>query len=184
MCHILLHDPLFFKLLLRIDIDLAQQMHAQKCSCGGALHLANYPRKPRGCPREVWDDYASRFSFCCSLCRKRSTPMSVRFLGRRVYLSLAVALMSMRHTGSSARQNQLAATLAIPARTLQRWRTWWSDAFPMTSLWQSQCARFMPPVEMAELPTSLLARFIGSVVESATRLLVFLMPLSVAQKSR
>lgn len=96
MCHILLQDPKFFQLLLRIDIDLAAQTLAGKCPCGGVLHKADYPRKPRGCPIEVRADYASRFSFCCSRCRKRSTAMSVRFLGRRVYLSLVVVLLSAR----------------------------------------------------------------------------------------
>ncbi len=28
-------------------------------------------------------DYSSRLSFCCALCRKRSTSLTVRFLGRR-----------------------------------------------------------------------------------------------------
>ena len=94
VCHILLQDPKFFQLLLRIDIELAAQTCANRCPCGGVLHVADYPRKPRGCPREVRGDYTSRFSFCCSLCRKRTTAMSVRFLGRRVYLSLLVVATS------------------------------------------------------------------------------------------
>jgi hypothetical protein len=90
VCHILLNDTQFFSMLLLIDRDLGRQRQALGCDCGGNLHKADYPRKPRGCPREARADCASRFSFCCSRCRKRVTAESVRFLGRRVYLSLAV----------------------------------------------------------------------------------------------
>ena len=131
-------------------------MRAGKCQCGGALHSANYPRKPRGCPIEARVDYASRFSFCCGQCRKRSTSLSVRFLGRRVYVSLAVVLLSTQRSAPSAR---LCETLAVPARTVLRWRDWWSQCFPTTRLWQASGARFMPPVATAELPASLMARF-------------------------
>ena len=71
VCHILLQNPRFFQLLLQIDIDLAAQTRAVKCQCGGTLHKADYPRKPRGCPSEARADYESRFSFCCSQCRKQ-----------------------------------------------------------------------------------------------------------------
>ncbi|NDP40772.1 MAG: hypothetical protein GZ093_18910 [Rhodoferax sp.] len=181
MCHILLQDPKFFQLLLRIDIDLAAQTLAGKCPCGGVLHKADYPRKPRGCPIEVRADYASRFSFCCSRCRKRSTAMSVRFLGRRVYLSLVVVLLSARRAGPTATAAQLCKTLAVPARTILRWRTWWVQLFPATPLWQANCARFMPPVATTELPVSLTERFTGPAAESMMRLLAFLTPLTVRQ---
>src|SRR3972149_4208870 len=88
VCHALLQDPKFFRLLLRIDEELAGDARAGGCACGGVLHRANYPRKPRACLNEVRSEYATRFSFCCSRCRKRLTSMSVRFLGRRVYLGL------------------------------------------------------------------------------------------------
>jgi len=179
--HILLQDPTFFQLLLQIDIDLAAQTRAGNCPCGGTLHQANYPRKPRGCPIEAREDYASRFSFCCSQCRKRTTAMSVRFLGRRVYLSLVVVLQSARRAGPTATEAaaRLCQTLAVPARTLERWRTWWAQCFPATPLWQGHGARFMPPVATTELPDSLMARFSGSAAESMTRLLAFLTPLTV-----
>ncbi|MGP1680380.1 MAG: hypothetical protein ACTS6J_24905, partial [Burkholderiales bacterium] len=92
VCHALLQDRNFFRLLLRIDEELAAETHAAGCACGGVLHCADYPRKPRACPKEFRADFDSRFSFCCNLCRLRTTSMSVRFLGRRVYLALAVVL--------------------------------------------------------------------------------------------
>lgn len=91
MCHILLNDPKFFSLLLHIDRDLAQQCRAAGCPCGGTLHQANYPRKPRGCPREARADCERRFSFCCNRCRRRITARSVRFMGRRAYRGRVVA---------------------------------------------------------------------------------------------
>ena len=181
MCHILLQDIKFFQHLLRVDIDLAEQTRLAGCACGGVLHKANYSRKPRGCPIEVRADYAWRFSFCCSLCRKRTTVRSVRFLGRRVYLALAVVLMSARRAGPTSTQAKLSQVLAIPVRTVMRWRTWWAGSFPETPLWQASCARFMPPVDTPSLPASLIERFAGSAAESMARLLLFLRPLSTAR---
>jgi len=179
VCHALLQDPNFFRLLLRIDEDLANEARLRGCRCGGVLHRANYPRKPRACLSEVRADFESRFSFCCNRCRRRTTSMSVRFLGRRVYLSLAVVLESARHAGQIPAAARLATTLNIPVRTLQRWRQWWGQQFPLTPLWQVACARFMPPVDTAWLPASLLERFAGDAEEALLRLLVFLSPITV-----
>ena len=179
MCHALLQDPNFFRLLLRIDEELAGEARAGGCACGGALHRADYPRKPRACLNEVRSEYATRFSFCCSRCRKRLTSMSVRFLGRRVYLALAVVLGSARHAGQNPAAARLAGTLAVPVRTLQRWRQWWGQQFALTPLWQARCARFMPPVAIDRLPASLLERFAGNAEETLMRLLVFLSPITV-----
>ena len=181
MCHILLQDLKFFRLLLRIDIDLAAQTRAGGCRCGGVLHRADYPRKPRACLNEIRADYESRFSFCCSQCRKRSTSVSVRFLGRRVYLGLAVVLMSARRGGSTSTAARLCDTLEVPYRTLARWRSWWVEHFPLTALWQAACARFMPPVAALDLPASLIERFTGSTEESLMRLLVFLTPVTLGR---
>ncbi len=179
MCHALLQSPNFFRLLLRIDEALASQTQAAGCSCGGVLHRANYPRKPRACLSEVRGDFESHFSFCCNLCRRRTTSMSVRFLGRRVYLGLAVVLGSARHAGQNPAAARLSGTLNVPLLTLRRWRHWWQAQFPQTSLWQAACARFMPPVGSDLFPASLLERFSGSAEESLMRLLVFLSPLTV-----
>ena len=179
MCHALLQDSKFLYLLLRIDIELAAQLRAGGCQCGGVLHCANYPRKPRCCPDEVRADYERRFSFCCHRCRKRTTSLSVRFLGRRVYLGLAVVLMSAGRTEATSAVAELGNRMSIPARTLQRWRTWWLEQFPLTPLWQAACARFMPSVELSQLPSSLIERFAGSAEESLRRLLLFLSPLTV-----
>jgi hypothetical protein len=179
VCHALLQDSKFFLLLLQIDIDLAAQSRAVGCSCGGVLHCANYPRKPRCCLFDVRADYEWRFSFCCNRCRKRTTSVSVRFLGRRVYLGLAVVLMSAGRVDATSAVAKLGETLNVPARTIQRWRNWWVEQFPLTPLWQATCARFMPPVALSQLPAGLIERFIGTAAESLMRLLIFLSPLTV-----
>ena len=180
MCHALLQSPNFFELLSEIDHELAAQARAEGClHCGGLLHGADYPRKPRGCLTEARADYGKRLSFCCNRCRKRRTSLSVRFLGRRVYLGLLVVLASARHAGQMPAAARFGEELGVPVRTLERWRRWWQTDFVVTPLWQAQCARFMPPVEAERLPGGLLDRFAGEAQEALMRLLYFLAPLSI-----
>jgi hypothetical protein len=179
VCHILLKDPRFFELLLRIDIALAELARTGMCLCGGVLHRANYPRKPRGCPAGIRAYFETRFSFCCALCRRRTTSVSVRFFGRRVYVALLLVLSGDRHVNPTPATARLCQTLNIPYRTLARWRTWWREHFPQTPFWQAACARFMPPVVLAQLPASLLERFVGPASKALRRLLLFLTPLTI-----
>ena len=182
MCHALLQDPLFFSSLFQIDLDLANQTRAAGCPCGGQLHSANYDRKPRGCAAAIAiDDYAVRFSFCCDRCRKRSTPPSVRFFGRRVYLAVMVVLASIARLGmTSAQAAKLDRILGVPHRTAGRWNHWWRNAFAKTVFWQSSRSRFMPPIAMDQLPASLMERFLADTLADRMGLLLrFLTPLSL-----
>jgi hypothetical protein len=181
VCHALLQDPKFLALLVRIDHEFAAQCRADGCPCGGALHRADYPRKPRGCPRSMRGEYSSRSSFCCAACRKRATSLSVRFLGRRVYLALAVVLVSGSRTASTPTGVRLGAELGVSRQTLQRWQAWWIEQFPLTPLWRATCARFMPPVPLEQLPGELIARFAGPAHEALMRLLIWLGPVSVGR---
>jgi len=179
VCHALLQDPKFLALLLRIDHEFAAQCRADGCQCGGNLHRADYPRKPRGCPRSMRVHYSWRLSFCCAVCRKRSTSLSVRFLGRRVYLALAVVLVSGSRAGSNSTRARLGAELGVARQTLKRWQLWWTEQFALTPLWRAACARFMPPVDVLGFPLTLLERFMGSPEDSLMRLLVFLSPVTL-----
>jgi len=105
------------------------------------------------------------------------TAVSVRFLGRRVHLALAVVLLSERGPTPAAAM-RLAQQLAVSPRTVARWRQWWRDSFAVTALWQTMCGRFMPPPDMTLLPGALLARFTGDACEAMKRLLEFLTPLT------
>ena len=179
MCHALLHNPSFFRLLRRIDEELADEARRRGCRCGGALHRANYPRKPRGCPGAVRAEFESRLSFCCGRCRRRTTSMSVRFLGRRVYVALMMVLASARHAEPMPARTGLAGALGVPLRTLARWRAWWVEQLPATSFWRAACARLMPPVSAAHLPASLLARFGDDAAQAMTLMLRFLSPITI-----
>ena len=105
--------------LTKIDADLATQACTQGCACGGALHRADFPRKVRGVNVE-----ARRDSFCCAEegCRRRVTPGSVRFLGRRIYAGFIVVLLTaLRHGLSAGRVAVLQEHLGVDRRTLERW---------------------------------------------------------------
>ena len=182
MCHAVLQDPDFFLFLLRIDEEFAATTREAGCRCGGVLHSARFPRKPRGCPPAVLGEYSWRFSFTCARCEQRATPASVRFMGRRVYLAVVLTLISP--PGGSTAQ-RLAGMLTIPVRTLDRWRAWWSRDFPRTPFWQSMRERFMTPIPGERLPQSLLERFDADTsAQRLARVLRFLAPLSTCLVSR
>ena len=177
MCHALLQDPVFFRFLKLIDEEFAAETRLGRCRrCNAALHSADFPRKPRGIPASVVDDYSKRLSFTCGRCDKRATPKSVRFLGRRVYV--AVVLMLASSPGATQGQ-ALCDLLTIPQRTVSRWRSWWSRDFVGTAFWQSMRERFSIPVLVERLPQSLLERFAGDTCAMRMlQLLRFVAPLS------
>ena len=98
----LLADARFHKLLLAFDSDLAAAARAAGCArCGGVLHSAKFRRKPRGSPAGLGEACDQRLSFCCAvdLCRKRATPPSFRFLGRKAWLGAVVVLVCAMRQG-------------------------------------------------------------------------------------
>jgi hypothetical protein len=181
----LLEDHKLFALLTECDRDLAAEARAAGCPfCGGALHCADYPRKPRGVPAAVEAEYSRRFSFCCAEdgCRHRCTPASLRFLGARVYVGAVVVLLSaLRHGLTPERVARLRETVGVSRRTLERWREWWLTRFADGSFWRQARALLASPVEESALPASLLERFIGAPRERVIALLRFLAPLSRGQ---
>lgn len=183
VCHALLQDPAFFRFLSLIDAELAEEARLGRCPrCGGSLHVADFPRKPRGCPAAMREEYSQRLSFTCGRCDARTTPASVRFLGRRVYV--AVMLMLVSPAGGHAAQS-VRDGLKVPARTLLRWRAWWRRDFQQTGFWQSVCSRFMPPLTGDLLPHDLLQRFQGpGCLERMGQLLRFMGPLGTAAMGR
>lgn len=160
----ILQQPCFFQFLAAIDSDLASRARIQGCNfCGGVLHSACYPRKrkPRG-SGELETTAATtrhRHSFCCDKCRRRTTPESVRFLGRRVYPGFVMVLLSAMQSGVTDKLiNELRLRLGVARRTLQRWRHCWCEIFVGTPFWTLGRGLFMPPVEHAALPYSLQTR--------------------------
>lgn len=178
MYQTLLQDKRFFAFLFQCDQDMAREVQRDRCPlCGGPLHQANFPRKPRGGAIEIGSSEARRLSFCCGRegCRNRVTPQSLRFLGRRVYLAAAVALVSAMAGGSRA---PLARCVGVSQRTLRRWRRWWQDEFPQTRLWLATCGRLRRPIAPHQLPGALLDAFQGDLKTRVVALLRWLAPLT------
>lgn len=90
----ILRNPDFYRRLIEIDRSYALMIKNKGCpKCGeDSLNFANYERKPRGTLGEVPSEFSLRFSLCCGRdgCRTRVTPRSVRFVGRKVYVSTAI----------------------------------------------------------------------------------------------
>jgi hypothetical protein len=153
-------DVQFCARLEAVDRAITERVRMAGCSrCGGRLDRADYARKPRGgdiAPAaEAW---SKRLSLCCARdgCRRRTTPPSVRFLGRRVYVEVVVILACL-----AAEATALAAPQppeSVPRRTVRRWLSWWRTAFVASALWCDLRARFSEPPDESELPASLLSR--------------------------
>lgn len=175
------YDVCFHQLLASFDHDLTRTARRQGCDCGGKLHAADYPRKPRGVPASVKKFYCKRLSLCCARdgCRGRTTPASVRFLGRRAYVAVTMLLISvMVQGGTRAQLSGLSRELGVDRRTIARWRKWWRTTFVQTRFWRVAGAAFMPPVDQARLPASLLGRFSGAAAEQLFSLLRLLLPIT------
>jgi len=113
----------FFAALRDADAQIAAAVGEQGCGrCGGRLHRGDYPRKPRGAlVAAAAEEHVVRFSFCCGRdgCRRRTTPPSLRFMGRRVYIEAVVLIASVvAAIGGVGRGT--ARQVGVPARTLAR----------------------------------------------------------------
>ena len=187
VCHAFLTDANFYELLFQIDESIAAEVRARGCSCGGQLHRALYPRKPRSIRCALDESYQSRLSFCCAQdgCRRRHTPASVRFLGRKVYLGVIVVLLTALHHGlTDARRRQLIEALDVAPQTLWRWRRWWRERFVQTHCWRGLAGQLIPPIATDNLPGSLLERLsAGALSERLVQLLILISPVTTSTSS-
>ena len=146
MYHDLPRSASFWSFLLAVDEDLAEKTRKKGCPCGGRLHCANYLRKPRGTPVQLPEPQRLRLSFCCDRdgCRKRATPPSVRFLGRKVYLGAIVILISAMRQGPTPRRvRELSKRFGADESTIARWQVFWREHFPQTPFWKVARAGFV-----------------------------------------
>lgn len=185
MHHGLLRDVEFWRFLLSIDQDSIKAVRQDGCPCGGRLDSANYPRKPRGAPVDLPEDCCCQLSLCCDRdgCRKRVTPQSARFLGPKVYLLPVIFLAAAMRQGPSPRaMRDLSATFGADRRTIARWQVLWCEQFPHTRFWKVERACFVPALDVASLPQSLLQAFFTSDDhrDDWERLLRFLAPITIA----
>lgn len=168
----------FHVFLLRIDMDWAQKCQKKGCPiCRGTLHCGNYERKPRGVPETCKSIYKLRLSFCCASeeCRKRLTPSSVRFLGRKIFVSAAVLLMTcMLHGVNSKRAARLRAILEVDRKTIQSWRKMWTEELPQGPFWIELRGLLRDPLDPKGMPQNLLEVLRGTLEEKAVFLLKLL----------
>ena len=169
-----------FLLLVRLDESVMHRVAAAGCRwCEGRLHRSDYGRKPRGALiAPAGEEFVRRFSLCCARegCRKRATPPSVRFLGRRVYLGAVVIVASivalaLRTAGEMRRRT------GVPARTTRRWLGWWQGAFLDTEVFVTICARLIG-VDAGQVPASIVGRLADTSTERVRRMLEWLAPLT------
>ncbi|MBC7172882.1 MAG: hypothetical protein H5U40_10660, partial [Polyangiaceae bacterium] len=145
MCHARALWLKFHAHLFEADLAAAERLRSEGCRrcIGGRLCVANYPRKARGldADAELHGRYDLRLSFCCSRegCRCRTTPPSVRFLGRHVFVAALVLL------GASASPSSTSATPSPSRQTRRRWRTFWQERLMTSALFVEMVACRMSP---------------------------------------
>ena len=184
MSHRFLSDSSFHSILIAIDKELADAAQKKGClHCGGVLHQAAYPRSPFGMPAAFRSFYEARLSFCCSNCRKRTTPPSVRFFGRRWFPAPLIIFISALMLGINERrliQIKKHFGIVVSESTWKRWRAWWRTVFVTTPFWL-QAKGLLPPVSEiinGPFPRQLFSVFQGVLEEKIHLLLRFLSPLT------
>ena len=181
MSHRLFLDSIFsnarvWAFLKQVDEAEAALWRSAGCPhCGAALHSATYPRKPHGLAPELRAD-ARRCSLCCCRCRRRVTPPSARFFGRRFRVAPLFVVVSALVAGDGARVQALGRKWGVPVVTLSRWRQWWRETFAQTRAWRAKRGELA--VAPGEAPLrSLLRRIRGRGLRSRLlRALMWLLP--------
>ncbi|MFH0725921.1 MAG: hypothetical protein V2B19_06160 [Pseudomonadota bacterium] len=162
----LLQKNSLFRTLHKIDLDLSQSAQEKGCPfCGGVLHQANYPRKPRGGPAIIPEAYRIRQSLCCGRegCRRRSLPSSCLFMGRRVYWgAIILVVMCLRQGRLSGKSIcSLERLFDISRQTIKRWILYFRDEFPQSPQWKALRGRVVCLVTNTGLPGALLLHFLN-----------------------
>ena len=174
-----MNAPELWRSLYEIDRLEAELVGARPCPyCGGKLQRCDYQRKPRGIAEDTPTELLFRFSFCCGGCRRRVTPLSARFLGRKVYVAAVVVLeAALRQVQRPAEAFE--RVFAVSSATAQRWVKWWRTVVPGSKFWMVARASFMPSLSERTLAASLLRVFLPErdCVGGLVKLLKFISPL-------
>lgn len=175
-------DIAFSEALYQEDKKIAQRFYKQNCQydCSGIYYTSNYPRKPRGITPESEHHYNFRFSFCCSNCRLRFTPETVRFLGRKVYVALFIMMIL---STNEKLQNELIELppQSIAPITFKRWIVWWDLIVQKSPAWKKLVGLLSANIENIFLPLFIVDQFIQDTVDfnkSVLSMLEFISPIS------
>ena len=70
--------------------------------------------------------------------------------------------------------------LDVPVRTVRRWIDWWETVFALGAFFTEAKGFFATPIEVGELPASLLARFGSAGAEALGKMLRFIAPVTTS----
>lgn len=135
--HLLSTDDAFFQSLRAFDFELFLAAKSKPCAvCAGRLDTSHFPRKPRG----AGEQELRRFSLCCRTegCRRRVTPPSLRFLGRKVY-SAWIVILAVEFC------RELGCGTTIARQTIVRWRAFWKERLAETHPFMKWARSLLPP---------------------------------------
>ena len=181
MSHKFLLNSRFHSLLIMIDRDLAEEVRQKGCPCGGVLHRSNYPRSPFGLLPKYRESYEERFSFCCNDCRRRMTPRSVRYFGRRWYpapLLLLISALMLSINEHRLTQIKRHFGITVSESTWKRWRRWWRSVFVETDFWKHVRSLIPEPKKTVIIVRRMLHSFQGTIDNKMTLLLKFMSPIT------
>ena len=175
----MLQDAKLYEELKEMDRQEAARVRAGGCQyCGKALHTADYGRTLLGLHAGA-DAKVTRWSFCCAKCRLRTTPASVRFLSRRLFLGVAVVLAcALRGRVSQRRVEDVAEAVGADRRTIERWCRWWRERFGRSRFWVEERGKLDRPVLESALPGAMLDRFPGAPRAQLVQLMKWLSPIT------
>jgi hypothetical protein len=113
------------RVLCTMDALIAQCIRSQGCPhCGGPLHASCYRRKTRGLSEDEGSPVPlQRWSWSCGRdgCRKRLTPPSVVFLGRKVYAGATIAAVQCIPERSPS-DRHIRSEAGCSRQSMRRWR--------------------------------------------------------------
>ena len=184
MYHVLLRDASFWYVSFSVSTRSGRARLASRgARVAGGCTVPTTPASHGVDARRLPESYDYRLSFCCDRdgCRKRTTPPSVRFLGRKVYLGAVVVLVAAMRQGPSPRRvRELSELFGADRRTIARWHVFWREHFPQTPFWKVARGRFVR-LAVADLPRVLLEAFVHQADsrEEWQQLLEFLSPITI-----
>ena len=98
MYHAPSFNATFWAFLFTIDQDLAETTRRRGCPCGGRLHRADYPRKPRGGPDTLPDDLQDQIQLLLQSRRvQKASHTAVRAFPRSKDLPRRLRRFDQRH---------------------------------------------------------------------------------------
>ena len=148
--------------LFDLDCAIAEHVRLKRCPyCGGPLHYARFPRKPRGLPFKPSRTELFRQGLCCGNkeCRRRTLPSSCLFMGRKwVFRCVILVFLTLWHNRLRP-VFELSEILGVDVGTLRRWRAYFRDMFPTQPAWKRLRGHVQAKLGNRQLPGALVMLF-------------------------